>query len=217
MPVFAGALMIARLPTLHLMLPIIFMSYAVVISERSLWIGPYLSEVHRLDPISIGNAAFVMSLVMALGALAFGPAERLMRGPKAPALLACSIVGFAFILLASWPSSGLAAPIILFCIIGFFGMSYGSLMAHARLFIPDRLIGVGVTFINFVFMGGSGVVQFLSGVFIDRAEAAGIDAPHRYAILHLAFGLALLAASAIYARSRPRPDYPRIAFEKSLA
>jgi hypothetical protein len=42
-------------------------------------------------------------------------------------------------------------------------------------------------------------------------------APHRYAILHLAFGLALLAASAIYARSRPRPDYPRMAFERSLA
>jgi hypothetical protein len=40
---------------------------------------------------------------------------------------------------------------------------------------------------------------------------------YRHAILHLAFGLALLAASAIYARSRPRPDYPRMALEKRLA
>src|SRR5580704_12065122 len=80
--VLAGALMIAQLPALRLMLPVIFMSYAVVISERSLWIGPYLSDVHGLDVVAIGNVALVMSLVMSFGALAFGPAERLMHGPK---------------------------------------------------------------------------------------------------------------------------------------
>jgi hypothetical protein len=45
----------------------------------------------------------------------------------------------------------------------------------------------------------------LSGVLIDRAEAAGIEAAHRYAILHLAFGVALLATAAIYARAPSGP------------
>ncbi|SEC40188.1 Predicted arabinose efflux permease, MFS family [Rhizobiales bacterium GAS188] len=216
-PALTGALLIARLPALHRMLPVIFMSYAVVISERSLWIGPYLAQVHGFDTIAIGNAALVMSLLMAFGALAFGPAERLMRGPKPPALWSCVVVGAAFILLGASSPQGLAVPIILFCLIGFFGMSYGTLMAHARLFIPDHLIGVGVTFINFVFMGGSGIVQLLSGLFIDHAEAAGIDAPHRYAILHLAFGIALLAATAIYAGARRRPERRPVVLEKVTA
>ncbi|MBV8184305.1 MAG: MFS transporter [Hyphomicrobiales bacterium] len=199
--VLAGALRIARLPALHWMLPVIFMSYAVVISERSLWIGPYLAEVHGFDPVSIGNVALVMSLLMAFGALAFGPAERLMQGPKMPAFCANIIVGLAFVTLGAWRSSGPFGSITFLGIIGFFGMSYGSLMAHARLFIPDSLIGVGATFINFVFMSGSGIVQFLSGVFVAHAEAAGADAPNRYAALHIGLGIVLLAATAIYARA----------------
>ena len=203
--VLTGALRIARLPALHWMLPVIFMSYAVVISERSLWIGPYLAEVHGLSPVSIGNVALFMSLLMAFGALAFGPAERLLRGPKMPALGASIVVGIAFIVLGAWQGSDRLGAIALLGIIGFFGMSYGSLMAHARLFIPDSLIGVGATFINFVFMSGSGLVQFLSGVFIAHAEASGIDAPHRYAALHTGFGIVLLATAVIYARAPRRP------------
>lgn len=199
--VLAGALRIARLPALHWMLPVIFMSYAVVISERSLWIGPYLAEVQALSPVSIGNVALIMSLLMAFGALAFGPAERLMQGPKMPAFCANIVVGFAFVTLGAWRGSGSSGPIALLGIIGFFGMSYGSLMAHARLFIPDSLIGVGATFINFVFMSGSGIVQFLSGVFVAHAEAAGVDAPHRYAALHIGLGVVLLAATVFYARA----------------
>ena len=171
--VFAGALRIARLPSLQWMLPVIFMSYAVVISERSLWIGPYLAETQGLSPVSIGNVALVMSLLMALGALAFGPAARLMQGPKTPAFCANVIVGIAFIMLGLSQGPDPFGPIALLGIIGFFGMSYGSLMAHARLFIPDHLIGVGATFINFVFMSGSGIVQFLSGVFIDACRSGG--------------------------------------------
>ncbi len=107
--VFAGALRIARLPSLQWMLPVIFMSYAVVISERSLWIGPYLAETQG-PPVSIGNVALVMSLLMALGALAFGPAARLMQGPKTPAFCANVIVGIAFIMLGLSQGPGSHRP-----------------------------------------------------------------------------------------------------------
>ncbi|MBV9752522.1 MAG: MFS transporter [Hyphomicrobiales bacterium] len=203
--ILTGALRIARLPALRWMLPVIFTSYAVVISERSLWIGPYLAEVHGLDPVSIGNAALAMSVLMACGALAFGPAERILHGPKMPALGASIIVGLTFVVLGTWQGIDALRAIALLGIIGFFGLSYGSLMAHARLFIPDTLIGVGATFINFVFMSGAGLVQFLSGVFVARAEAAGVDASHRYAFLHMGFGVLLLATAAVYVRAPRRP------------
>lgn len=99
--VLAGAIRIARLPALRWMLPVIFTSYAVVISERSLWIGPYLADVHGFDPVSIGNVALLMSFLMAFGALAFGPAARLMQGPKMPALCGNTIVGIAFVMLGA--------------------------------------------------------------------------------------------------------------------
>ena len=118
-PVLAGSLIIVRLPALRAILPLVLVSYAVVISERSLWIGPFLGETRGLDAISIGNVALLMSLLMALGAFAFGPAERLMRGPKMPALVASLLAGIAFIALAAWPASGLAVTVALISMIGF--------------------------------------------------------------------------------------------------
>jgi hypothetical protein len=52
-------------------------------------------------------------------------------------------------------------------------------------------------------VAGDLIVQFLSGVFIDHAEAAGVDAARRYATLHIAFGAVLLALAAGSGRRRP--------------
>ncbi len=54
-------------------------------------------------------------------------------------------------------------------------------------------------------VAGDLIVQFLSGVFIDHAEAAGVDAARRYATLHIVFGAVLLATAAIHARSPRGP------------
>jgi hypothetical protein len=129
----------------------------------------------------------------------------MMRGPKRPALIASLGTALAFIGLAVLPPATATATALL-CVIGFLGLTYGSLMAHARLFIPDRLIGVGVTFVNLVFMGGSGVVQLASGFFVAHAEAAGMDVARRYAVLHLGFGALLVLVTAVYAFAPARPS-----------
>ena len=43
------------------------------------------------------------------------------------------------------------------------GMTYGVLMAHGRSFVPDHLLGRGITLLNVLFIGGAGVLQPLSG------------------------------------------------------
>jgi MFS family permease len=78
---------IMTLKALWPLLPLTFVAYAVVAAERSLWIGPYLLEVHALDAIARGNAILAMSVAMSIGAIAYGPAERLLRSAKLTVLI----------------------------------------------------------------------------------------------------------------------------------
>ena len=49
------------------LLPLAFVSYAVVIATRSLWIAPFFGEVHGFDIAERGNAALVMAVAMSAG------------------------------------------------------------------------------------------------------------------------------------------------------
>ena len=142
---------------------------------------------------------------MSLGALAYGPIERLLRSPKRTTLAAASITGAAFLLLGLSGPGHPGRAVALLSLIGAAGMTYGILMAHARLFFPAHLLGRGVTFMNFVFIGGAGVVQWLSGRFVQAGREAGTPPDVVFGHLYLAFGVALLAAAAIYAFAPARP------------
>jgi hypothetical protein len=61
-------------------------------------------------------------------------------------------------------------------------MTYGVLMAHARAFFPDRILGRGA-----------------------RMEAAGSNAVATCSTIHFMFGLLIAAARAIYFFSRDMP------------
>ena len=105
-------------------------------------------------------------------------------------------VGFAALWMVPQPS--LAAATISLAFIGFVGLANPLLIAHARTFYPDHLLGRGITFMNFLTIGGAGLVQWLSGVYIARMQAAGATPPEVYATHHLIFALLIGAASAIY-------------------
>ena len=53
------------------------------------------------------------------------------------------------------------------------------LMAHARQFFPEHLIGRGMTFVNFLFIAGAGAVQSASGWFIAQ-QRAGMSGRRRH-------------------------------------
>jgi hypothetical protein len=187
------------------LLPLSFVSYAVVIATRSLWIAPFFADVHGFTVTQRGNAALVMAATMSVGALAYGPIERVLGSPKLTTLIGSVMAGLCFIALGVIGQGSALAALVLVGLIGAIGMTYGILMAHARLFFPAHLLGRGVTFMNFLFIGGAGLLQWLSGLFVQAGQAGGTPPDQVFGQLFLAFGAALLVSTAIYLAAPPRP------------
>ena len=68
------------------------------------------------------------------------------------------------------------------------GLCQPLLFAHARQFFPEHLLGRGMTFANFLTIGGSGLVQWATGIYVARLHAAALPAPDVYAALHAVYG-----------------------------
>jgi MFS family permease len=199
---FGGIGQILRIRALWPLLPITAVSYAVVLAERGLWAGPYFSSVYGLDPVTRGHALLVMAAAMSVGAMAYGPLDRLLGTRKWIVFGGVAVTAICFALLAL-PGLPLAAAIAVMGLIGGFGMTYGVLMAHGRSFVPDHLLGRGITLLNVLFIGGAGVLQPLSGALMTRMQ----DHPpaEAYATLHLIFAGLLITGLAIYAFARDNP------------
>lgn len=200
-----GLRSIARIRPLWLLAPITLTGYAIVATERGLWIAPFMSGVHAFDPIGSGHVATVMALAMVVGAFAYGGLEQWLRRSKPLVLWGTVLTGLAFVALAIRGGSDYAHAIGLFALIGAAGFTYAILMAHAKLFFPGHLIGRGMTFVNFLFIAGAAVIQYGSGWLIAAQGEAGLDKATTFANLHWVFAGLLLASAAVYALTPERP------------
>ncbi len=196
--VFSGLGEIIAMKRLWPLLPLTAIGYSVVLSERGLWAGPYFAEVHGLGPVDRGNALLLMAAAMSLGAMIYGPLDRLL-GTRKWVVAAGSLVTALCFLTLGLHQPSLSTAIVIMALLGAFGMTYGVLMAHGRALFPDHLLGRGITFLNLLFIGGAGIMQPLSGAMMSRATGTPGKS---YALLHIAFGVALLTALAIYLFSR---------------
>lgn len=199
---FGGIGEILKIRALWPLLPITAVSYAVVLAERGLWAGPYFSSVYGLDPVARGHALLVMAAAMSAGAMAYGPLDRLLGTRKWVVFAGVAVTALCFMLLA-WPGLSLTMAIVLMGLIGGLGMTYGVLMAHGRSFVPDHLLGRGITLLNVLFIGGAGILQPLSGWLMTRLQ----DNPpeQAYATLHLIFAGLLVIGLMIYLFARDNP------------
>lgn len=193
-----GFLAVLAIRPLWPMLPLVAFSYAVVAAERGLWLGPYLVQVYGLDTVARGNAALLMALAMSSGALAYGPLERVFGTRKWVVFTGSAITAAAFLVLALLPGLSSSASIALLALIGFAGLTYGALMGHGREFMPDHLLGRGITMMNFMFMTGAGLLQIGSGNLLAGLAAAGVAPSAAFATLHAMFGGVLAVATMIY-------------------
>ena len=199
---FAGLRDIVTIRSLWPLIPIAATSYAVVLSERGLWAGPFFSSVYGLDPIGRGNALLVMAAAMSAGAMIYGPLDRLFGTRKWIVFTGVSVTALCLAVLALAPLP-LPAAIAVMGLIGGFGMTYGVLMAHGRSFVPDHLLGRGITLLNVLLIGGAGLLQPVSGALMTALK----DQPPQaaYASLHLMFAGLLAAGLAIYFLARDNP------------
>ena len=190
-----GLVHVLSIRALWPLIPITAVSYAVVLAERGLWAGPYFAHVHGLEPVARGNALLVMAAAMSAGAMAYGPLDRLFGTRKWIVAGGVGLTAASFLALGRL-DPGLAAATVLMGLIGAFGMTYGVLMAHGRSFVPDHLLGRGITLLNVLFIGGAGLLQPISGAFMTAM--AGQPPDEAYAMLHTSFGTLLVLALAIY-------------------
>ena len=199
---FGGIGDILRIRALWPLLPITAVSYAVVLAERGLWAGPYFSSVFGLEPVARGHALLVMAAAMSAGAMAYGPLDRLLGTRKWVVFGGVAITALCFAALAL-PGLSLSAAIVIMGLLGGFGMTYGVLMAHGRSFVPDHLLGRGITLLNVLFIGGAGVLQPLSGALMKQMAEAPPAQSH--ATLHLIFAGLLVASLVVYAFAKDNP------------
>ena len=168
--------------------------------------------MHKLGPVPLGNAVLAMAVAMSLGALAYGSLDRAFGRRKLFVVLGSSLTAAGFALLAFKPMPALTSAIATIALIGFAGLSHPLLFTHARTFFPDHLLGRGITFANFLSIGGAGLVHFASGAFVAHLQASNLPPAEVYAALHMAFAATIIGGVAIYLTSPANPD-PAVAHE----
>ncbi|MCO4052596.1 MAG: MFS transporter [Bosea sp.] len=203
--VIAGLRAILAIKALWFIAPITFFAYAILVTTRGLWVAPFLAEVNGLGRVAQGNGALVMAIAMTAGAFVFGWVEKRAGGPKPTVLWSTALTGLLFAALALSGHMGGLWAVVLFAAIGLAGFNYAIIMAHARGFFPDHLIGRGMTTMNFLFIAGASAVQVASGWFIAVEREAGLEPAAIFANLHWLFAALLAVSVAIYAKAPARP------------
>lgn len=204
---FAQALVeILKIRALWLAWPLMALGYAFLIAERSLWAGPYYSDVFGLDAIARGHQIFLMALGVVVGALAYGPLDQILRKSKQLVLAGSLITASAFYVLSKVMPPDLWKATFALMVIGAVGMTYAVLVGHIRLFFADEIVGRGITFANSLCMAAAGVIQIVSGYYVAGLLAGGLPAIDVYARLHGMFGAILAGAALVYALAPARPS-----------
>ncbi len=154
-------------------IPMMLVAYSLPVGLRGLWSGPFFSGVYNLDVIGLGSITFWIAVAMIVASLLYGPLDTILNSRKwvviTGNLLMAAVMGF----LAVYLLSGVIITTILFILVCMLGLSYGVMMAHAKAFYPSHLLGRGVTLMNFFSIGGSGLMQLLSGYVYDASIVVG--------------------------------------------
>ncbi|QIR86089.1 MFS transporter [Paracoccus sp. AK26] len=188
---------VLRLRALWFILPLFFVNYAASGAIRGLWAAPYLERVFDADAILIGRATLAMGVAMILGNFLVAPAVRLVGSLRRTVLIftGCTLAVMGFLVMN--PDPGLGLAVVMLALIGLSGAGYVLLMAHGRSFLPDHLVGRGVTFLNMISIGGVGVMQFASRP-VFQAAAAAYAPPQAFAMLFGFFAVPLAIGFALY-------------------
>ena len=197
---------ILRMPALWLIFPMMFANYAASGGLRAVWIGPYLRDVQGMTPNAVGIATLIMGVAMIAGTFAYGPLDRLLGTRKWVILPGNLVVVLGCAALWLWPAPGPAAAVVLFCVVGAFGMTFPLVLAHGRSFVPAHLAGRGVTLMNLFGIAGVGIFQVVTGRVQSAATSAGAPLAESYGPVFAVFAVVTLAGLLPYIFSRDRLD-----------
>ena len=194
-----------RVPGLLRVVPLIALGYASVITIIGLWGAPYLHEVHQLESLDRGNLLSVLAIAFVIGTLAYGPIQRRVSGFRRVVVAGSVSTGGLLVVLALFAGTSLVITVPLLVIICTVGAYSVVLMGQGVALIPSRLLGRGTTTLNGVLMGGTAILQIVSGMIVEAAHNWFGTPVAGYAAFFAVLGLATLAATVFYLRA-PEPS-----------
>jgi MFS family permease len=154
-------------------IPMMLVAYSLPVGLRGLWSGPFFGQVYGMDTLGIGEVTLWIAIAMVVASLLYGPLDTMFNTRKWVVIGGNLLMVVCITMLAVQPLAGIFATTVLFILVCMLGLSYGIMMAHARAFYPSHLLGRGVTLMNFFSIGGSGMMQMLSGRVYDASIVPG--------------------------------------------
>jgi len=197
----AGVLEVLRIPGLWRLLVMAWFAWAATSCVLSLWAGPYLSDVHRLDTLARGRVLFWMVIGMITGSLAVTAIDRWFGRTKRTIVWAAMVNIAIFATLAAFPSPGIGVATVLLTAAGIAG-GYSVLIApFGRQFYPDRLIGRGISTVNCAVLFGAASLQAASGMVVGAFATPGAPIPeHAFRAMFALLSVMLAGALACFWR-----------------
>jgi MFS family permease len=204
----AGLAAVIRTPSvgrLFLMNFVVYSSFSMIVG---LWGGPYLTHIYGYTIEERGSLLLIPVIAQIVGALVWGPMDRVLGSYKLPVLVGAvgSAVALGYLAVAGTLSpTGLA---VWFAIFGFLSAFGPLLVAHGRSLFPLQLLGRGLTILNIGAMGGTFLVQVISGFVIEifpTTPGGGYPLDSYRAVFGLQAGLILLACLAYLGARDPGP------------
>lgn len=192
----AGIIAVVRTPSvgrLFLMNLVVYSSFSMIVG---LWGGPYLTHIYGYTLEERGGLLLIPVAAQIVGSLIWGPMDRIVGGYKVPVLVGAggSAVSLAYLAgVGMLSQSGLIAWFVIFGFLCAFGPL---LIAHGRSLFPLHLVGRGLTILNIGSMGGTFLVQVVSGFVIElfpTTPEGGYALDAYRAVFGLQAGLMLLA------------------------
>lgn len=191
-----------RLPAIWPIFAMMAVCYMPIAGLRGLWIGPYFSEVHGADQTTIGQVGLWIGLAMVAGNFAYGPLDRWF-GSRKWVIFAGNAVTLVCLTALWWfAASPPAVATGLLVAAGFFGASFPMIIAHGRAFIPQHLMGRGVTLLNLFGIAPIGLAQIVTGRIHAATPATTPSTPYEAVFLFFAVTTAIGLALYLFAQDR---------------
>jgi MFS family permease len=183
------------------------MSFSTIMAVRSLWVGPFLTDVYALGISPLGDIVLLMSIGWVSSALMYGPLDRRFdtrRGVVTGGGLAI-IVSLAGLTLIGGQS--LIAATVFLVLLGLSASFSAVIFAQARALFPDYLIGRAISTINLCIWGSVSVIQLITGAIIDLfpVDAAGQSPALAYQAVFVVLAIMVAAALVAYRRVEDVP------------
>jgi len=197
----AGVMQVVRMRgfwPIFLMNVFAYSGYVLIVG---LWGGPYLTHVYGYGLVERGELLMLPAIGQIVGVVLWGQAQRFTNGYKALVLAGALLTSAALGLLAFLGKPEPTVLIVWLAVFGFLPAYLPVLISHGRSTLPAHLTGRGMTLFNIGSIGGTFVVQLISGALIDLFPAVnGVYPLDAYRLVFAVQAVATLAACATYLR-----------------